>query len=251
MFHLSRLLLYLTSLSLPLLLVYYTYQLYTQSSAPHLLAWFSAGAFVLATLPISLKGIYGHLAHYNNPRLQSCVVRILWMVPLYSITSWLCLRFKVRKHVGIASNCSTTANPPFRSSQGQALWIETLRDCYESYVIYNFLDFLTAVLGGPGRLQAALKDKSPTRGFHPWPFNWCFSPWTMGQPKTRQYHPAGPSFSSPSHQHTNDDGNWESPFYLNCRFGVLQYVLLKILLSLVACLLQMNGLYTEGDFSPR
>jgi hypothetical protein len=108
---------------------------------PHLIAWFSAGAFVLLGFPISLYGIVMHLANYNQPETQSYIVRILWMVPIYSIESWLCLRYK-----------------------DYAIYIETLRDCYESYVLYSFLQFLIQVLGGEEALILMLKDKSPTRG---------------------------------------------------------------------------------------
>lgn len=35
-----------------------------------------------------------HLEYYNRPKLQLRVVRILWMVPIYAVDSWLSLRFK-------------------------------------------------------------------------------------------------------------------------------------------------------------
>ena len=96
----------------------------------------SVSAFVIMGFPISMYGIFGHLSHYYQPNVQCYVVRILWMVPIYSIESWLCLRF-----------------------HESALYIETLRDCYESYVIYCFFKFLIAVLGGEDRLILMLKDK--------------------------------------------------------------------------------------------
>ena len=131
---------------------------------PHLIAWFSAGAFVLLGFPISLYGIVMHLANYNQPETQSYIVRILWMVPIYSIESWLCLRYK-----------------------DYAIYIETLRDCYESYVLYSFLQFLIQVLGGEEALILMLKDKSPTRGSHMWGLQWCVKPWLMGQPVRKTY----------------------------------------------------------------
>ena len=66
--------------------------------------------------PISMYGIVTHLANYNQPHVQIYVVRILWMVPIYSIESWLAMRF-----------------------HKNAIYIETLRDFYESYVLYSFL----------------------------------------------------------------------------------------------------------------
>jgi hypothetical protein len=88
-----------------------------------------------------------HLANYNQPETQSYIVRILWTVPTYSIESWLSLRYK-----------------------DYAIYIETLRDCYESYVLYSFLQFLIQVLGGEEALILMLKDNSPTRGSHMWVF---------------------------------------------------------------------------------
>lgn len=50
-----------------------------------------------------------HLEHYNQPKLQIRVVRILWMVPIYAADSWLSLRFKEAR-----------------------FYIDPLRECYEA-----------------------------------------------------------------------------------------------------------------------
>ena len=140
------------------------------------------------------------------------------MVPIYSIESWLCLRF-----------------------HEFAIYIETLRDFYESYVLYCFLQYLIEVLGGEEELTLMLKDKSPTRGVHFSPLQWCCKPWIMGQPITR----------------VTEEGNamnyiqWRSPFYIKCKFGVLQYVLLKLILGVLIMILELHGWYNEGDFSPK
>lgn len=145
------------------------------------------------------------------------------MVPIYSIESWLAMRF-----------------------HNKAIYIETLRDFYESYVLYSFLQFLIQVLGGEEALVLMLKDKSPTRGAHMWGLQWCIKPWLMGQPVRRTVY-----------EHDDESGrrralkqiHWKSPFFIQCKFGVLQYVLLKILCSMVVLLLEWRGLYKEGDFS--
>lgn len=49
---------------------------------------------------------------------------ILWMVPIYSVTSWLSLVFPL-------------AQP----------YLGVLRDCYEAYVVYTFIAFLKSALG--------------------------------------------------------------------------------------------------------
>ncbi len=185
-----------------------------------MIAWFSAGAFVLLGFPISMYGIVTHLANYNQPDTQMYVVRILWMVPIYSIESWLAMRF-----------------------HKQAIYIETLRDFYESYVLYSFLQFLIQVLGGEEALVLMLKDKSPTRGYHMWGLQWCVKPWIMGQPIRR------PSFTQSDRNNGKKPIRWVSPFFMRCKLGVLQYVLLKFLCAVSVLILEWKGLYQDGDFS--
>lgn len=165
--------------------------------------------------PISIYGILMHLTNYYQPNTQCYVVRILWMVPIYSIESWLCLRF-----------------------HEVAIYIETLRDCYESFVLYCFLQFLIEVLGGEEALIMLLKDKSPTRGIHIWGFDWCIKPWVMGQP-----------ISAIDEKTGRREVKWTSPFFKNCKLGCLQYVLCKLVCSLCVMILEKFGLYKEGDFS--
>lgn len=170
-----------------------------------------------------MYGIVTHLANYNQPDTQMYVVRILWMVPIYSIESWLAMRF-----------------------HKQAIYIETLRDFYESYVLYSFLQFLIQVLGGEEALVLMLKDKSPTRGYHMWGLQWFIKPWIMGQPIRK------PSLSQ-SNNEENEDARkrirWVSPFYIRCKLGVLQYVLLKFLCAVSVLLLEWKGVYKDGNFS--
>jgi len=243
-------------------------------------AWFSAGAFVILGFPISMYGIVSHLANYNQPIVQVYVVRILWMVPIYSIESWLAMRF-----------------------HKQAIYIETLRDLYESYVLYNFVQYLIMVLGGEEALILMLKDKSPTRGVHMWGLQWCVKPWLMGQPvrkisvyeQRRKSSSAAaaavaaaataaaavaqptavveteipvadaderaelaPNASSSSQLAPNTIRSgrragkrvhWKSPFFIKCKFGVLQYVLLKFVSAIAVFILEIHGLYKEGDFT--
>lgn len=196
--------------------------------------------------PISMWGIVSHLANYNQPHVQVYVVRVLWMVPIYSIESWLAMRF-----------------------HKQAIYIETLRDLYESYVLYSFLQFLIQVLGGEQALILMLKDKSPTRGVHMWGFQWCMKPWLMGQPVRKTvFRDDVPLPPAVARMHPSSDGlpagpaamrptravkrvHWKSPFFINCKFGVLQYVLLKFLCAVVVLVLEYYAVYKEGDFDYR
>ncbi len=91
---------------------------------PDFAAFYSAGAFVLITVAMSTKLIYNHLTNWYMPDIQKFVVRIIWMVPIYSIQSWLSLRF-----------------------HNARIYIDTLRDLYEAYVIQSFLYYLMELLG--------------------------------------------------------------------------------------------------------
>jgi hypothetical protein len=73
-----------------------------------------------ASIPLILK----HLRHFSQPVIQRKIVAILWMVPVYSTTSWLSLRF-VR----------------------YSIYFDILRDCYESYVIYMFFALCYCYIG--------------------------------------------------------------------------------------------------------
>jgi len=237
---LARLLFWGTVVATVAAVVWYSYELKNNGTDPHLIAWFSAGAFVLLGFPISMYGIVMHLANYNQPNIQMYIVRILWMVPIYSMESWLCLRF-----------------------HRYAIYIETLRDVYESYVLYSFLQYLIEVLGGEDELILMLKDKSPTRGVHMWGLQYCglwMKPWLMGQPVSSSRNISNSNSNSSKQQQQALVGNsnnnskkrsvqWTSPFFVKCKFGVLQYVLLKFVSTIFVMILELNGLYKEGDFT--
>jgi hypothetical protein len=41
---------------------------------------------------------------------------------------------------------------------------------------------------------------------------------------------------------------WTSPFFLNCKLGILQYVLLKVITAVASMILELNGFFHEGRF---
>lgn len=124
---------------------------------PDFAAFYSAGAFVLITLIMSLKLIYNHFTHWYMPDVQKYVVRILWMVPIYATQSWLSLRF-----------------------HNARIYIDTLRDLYEAYVIQSFLYFLMELLGGEDALVQILQEKDSHYGIHLGIFKYFIPPWEMG-----------------------------------------------------------------------
>ena len=147
-----------TTLSFLVLVPMITYHamIYDQAR-PDFAAFYSAGAFVLITLAMSTKLIYNHLTNWYMPDVQKYVVRILWMVPLYAIQSWLSLRF-----------------------HNARIYIDTLRDLYEAYVIQSFLYFLMELLGGEDTLVQILQEKDSHYGIHLGFFKFVIPPWEMG-----------------------------------------------------------------------
>lgn len=98
-----------------------------------------------------------HTEYYTRPRLQRHVIRILWMVPIYSLDAWLALRFKDAR-----------------------AYLDPVREIYEAYVIYNFYAYLMNFLEDElGLVDEHLAKKAPLG--HIWPFNHCLPPWRMGQ----------------------------------------------------------------------
>lgn len=82
----------------------------------HLLALQIAECFVGMTIPISAYHAWEHLTNFVKPRLQSQIVRIIWIVPVYSFESWLSILF-----------------------MEHAFYFQAIREIYESYVIYCFM----------------------------------------------------------------------------------------------------------------
>ena len=67
-------------------------QLVDSSEEHYVVAWTVGGLFVAISIPLSLHAIYLHLTNYHS-NLQRHCIRVLWLVPFYSIQSWLALRF--------------------------------------------------------------------------------------------------------------------------------------------------------------
>ena len=82
-----------------------------------------AGTFTLLGVLISMWHITSHLRHYYKPDVQRRVMAVLWMVPIYSVTSWFSLVLP-RYDAGFSA----------------------IRDCYEAYAVYTFIALLIAIL---------------------------------------------------------------------------------------------------------
>ncbi|KAM9426766.1 transmembrane protein 184C-like isoform 1-T1 [Pholidichthys leucotaenia] len=192
----------------PLVLVLYTlllvavlplciWELQKDKVGTHSKAWFIAGIFVFLTIPISLWGILQHMVHYTQPELQKPIIRILWMVPIYSLDSWLALRYP-----------------------SLAIYVDTCRECYEAYVIYNFLVFLLNFLSNqyPSLvLMLEVQQQQPHL-----PPLCCCPPWPMGE-----------------------------VLLFRCKLGVLQYTVVRPVNTVIALICQLCGVYDEANFSFR
>ncbi|EAT46866.1 AAEL001962-PA [Aedes aegypti] len=151
------------------------------------------GLFVISAVPISIWQITQHIVHFTKPILQKHIIRILWMVPIYALNAWLCLLFP--QH---------------------AIYMDSIRECYEAYVIYNFMKYLLNYLNLEMDLERTLEYKPPVKHFFPL---CCMAPWPTGR-----------------------------EFVHNCKHGILQYTVVRPITTFVAYICEVNGVYGEGIF---
>lgn len=114
-----------------------------------------AGCFVWIAIPLSLWEIIQHCINYTEPKLQKHIIRILWMVPIYAVNAWLGLIYPK-----------------------QSVYVDSLRECYEAYVIYNFMKYLLNYLNMEMDLVASLEVKPQVRHIFPL---CCLPDWQMGR----------------------------------------------------------------------
>jgi len=151
------------------------------------------GGFVLLTLILSIYLIYKHLLNYTQPKHQRCIVRILFIVPLYALYSLLSLIFP-----------------------DQQTYFAVLRDCYEAYALYMFFVLCIEYGGGQLQTEASWIQQAPTKLV--FPLN-CVTV----QPSAK--------------------------LLKLCRQGILQYALIRPLITLASAILLIVGKYEEGNWS--
>ncbi|TFJ88310.1 hypothetical protein NSK_000659 [Nannochloropsis salina CCMP1776] len=170
----------------------------TNSTDKHEMAWTIGGAFVIATVPISLFQIFQHLSNFVEPKQQTHVIRMISMVPLYAIQSWFSLRY-----------------------QSLSLYTQCVREAYESYVIYAFVQYLINYMGSEEQLIRKLETKPAVLGRHMAPFC-CLPPWSMG-----------------------------AEFLKRCKVGVLQYLGVRLATLVFTFALESLDMYAEGEYTVR
>eukprot|EP00906_Rhabdomonas_costata_P017592 RCo025391 len=153
-----------------------------------------AGYCAMLAVVLSLQEIWLHISCYTAPDEQRRIVRILLMVPIFATQSWLALRFR---HT--------------------ALYLNLMRDCYESFVVYTFFSLLMVYLEGEKRCVELLEGQPRMRFLPPL---CCCGSFRLG-----------------------------GRFVSVVKVCLLQYVAVKPLCAIVAMVLYPLGLYTEGAIS--
>lgn len=158
-----------------------------------------AGAFTFVAILITCCQIYLHLRYYSCPNEQRWIVRILFIVPIYSFDSWLSLLFF--------------------SHEQTYVYFNTVRDCYEAFVIYSFLSLCYEYLGGESSIMSEIRGKPIQSSCV---YGTCClvgKQYTIG-------------------------------FLRFCKQATLQFCVVKPLMAVITLILQPFGLYKDGDFSP-
>lgn len=145
------------------------------------------GIFVVMSLPIAFRLIIQHMLYYSKPKLQKHIIRILWMVPIYSVNAWFSLWYP-----------------------DNVLLLNSVRECYEAYVIYSFMRFLFNYLHeNVDDLEETLRRKPQVHHLFPL----CFlEDWTNGRELIHK-----------------------------CKHGILQYTVTRPLMTVIIILCHFSG----------
>ncbi|KAJ2781894.1 hypothetical protein H4R18_002600 [Coemansia javaensis] len=163
----------------------------------HKIGWIVSGSFALAATVVSLVHLAMHLRNYTVPRQQRHIVRIILMIPVYSIISFLSYRF-------------------YR----EAPYYTAVRDCYEAFVIAAFYMLLLQYIGDSSAEQkSSMLSKRDLK-------------WTF---------PLNCVALNPANRRTFNLLKW----------GILQYVIVSPLNTLVAIIAHANGVFCPDSMRPK
>uniref|UniRef100_A0AAY4C586 Transmembrane protein 184a n=1 Tax=Denticeps clupeoides TaxID=299321 RepID=A0AAY4C586_9TELE len=157
-----------------------------------------SGIFVWSALIITCHQIYSHLRSYTMPNEQRYIIRILFIVPIYAFDSWLSLLFI--------------------SNDQYYVYFDSVRDCYEAFVIYNFLSLSFEYLGGESAIMAEIRGK-------PIQSSCLYGTCCL----------VGMSYSI--------------GFLRFCKQATLQFCVVKPIMAIITIFLQAFGKYHDGDFN--
>ncbi|KAF6138813.1 hypothetical protein GIB67_025975 [Kingdonia uniflora] len=193
----------------------------------HVPALIVGGSFVLVALVLSIYLIFQHLRLYTNPAEQKWIVGIIFMVPVYATESIISL---------LDSRLSLSC--------------DILRNVYEAFALYCFGRYLVAclvsvtevylldscdeptILGGEGRVVELLDKESRKHLNEPL--------LELDEKQTLQRGSFISFFRRPE--------ELGSSAYTVVKFGLVQYMILKTLCAFLAFLLELFGVYGNGEF---
>ncbi|PWA21925.1 hypothetical protein CCH79_00015667 [Gambusia affinis] len=200
-----------------------------------------SGFFVWTALILTCHQIYMHLRFYSAPQEQRHIVRILFIVPIYALDSWLSLLFLTNDQFYVycdsARDCYEDNGFCYRSSRllhhhgnrwvkdgwrprwrlHLLTWVLSFRRRVGwTFVIYNFLSLCFEYLGGESAIMAEIRGK-------PMESSCCYGTCCLrGRP-------------------------FSIGFLRFCKQATLQFCVVKPLMAAVAVLLQACGRYRDGD----
>ncbi|CAM5086786.1 unnamed protein product [Natator depressus] len=169
-------------------------QIFLTTSAAQVIS----GIFVWSALILTIHQIYMHLRNYTIPNEQRYIIRILFIVPIYAFDSWLSLLL-----IG---------------SHQYYVYFNSVRDCYEAFVIYSFLSLCFEYLGGESTIMSEIRGKPIASS--------CLYGTCCLQ---------GMSYSI--------------GFLRFCKQATLQFCIVKPLVAILTIVLQAFGKYHDGDFN--
>ncbi|KAK9152597.1 hypothetical protein Sjap_000077 [Stephania japonica] len=160
------------------------------------ITYIGTGLCVLLTVHFSVKLLLQHLYHWKNPKEQKAIIVIILMAPLYAIVSY----------VGLVD---------FWGSKAFFTFLESIKECYEAFVIAKFLSLLYSYLNisiSKNIVPDGIKGREIHHSF----------PMTLFQPHSVRL----------EHRTLNLLKNW-----------TWQFVMIRPVCSLLMILLQMLGAY--------
>src|SRR3569623_214309 len=86
------------------------------------------GTCACISLFASIHLLCQHMLHFSKPDYQRYICRIILMVPIYGITSWVSMLYPLHRQI-----------------------FNIVRDCYEAFVLYSFTMLLLNYIGGERR----------------------------------------------------------------------------------------------------
>ncbi|PRP83227.1 hypothetical protein PROFUN_09439 [Planoprotostelium fungivorum] len=155
----------------------------------------TGGICVTLACILSAISIWRHLRNYTSPVIQKYAIRIIVMIPVYAIDSYMGLVWKA-----------------------WAFYWDVIRDTYEAYVLYCFFVLMIELGGGEEAMIEQLEEKPQIKFLMPF---CCF--------------------------HIKPGRT----FLHRCKQLILQYVYIKLVLTVVTFVTQLFGVYQEGNWSPK